>query len=261
MNHSLADHTENLNEQGYTVASQFFDQSFVNRLINDLDSWIGSAAAVRRKMGLGDVMAGVAHHILGKDDSMGDLIKRLPFDDVLREYFEGPYILNSFGGLKNVNADKENYTHVNNFHRDVRTYSPNLTLMINILLMLEDFTIENGATRLIPGSHKKKEKPSDNELELKSKYITGKAGTVLLFDSNVWHAASPNTDGTPRRALTLSYTRPFVKPQMDYCKLVGENFSDHPRVMEVIGFRSRIPQSHEDWYQPPSGRFYYADQG
>ena len=40
MNQSIMEHTKNLNEQGYTVASQFFDQSFVNRLINDLDSLI-----------------------------------------------------------------------------------------------------------------------------------------------------------------------------------------------------------------------------
>ena len=254
-------YNEDLNEKGYTIVPEFLETNFVNRLVNDLDSWIDHTATIRVNTGLGKVMAGVAHHVLGKEDSMADLIKMMPFDEVLREYFQGPYVLNSFGGLKNVKAGNENYAHVTNFHRDVRTYSPNLTLMINILIMLEDFTIENGATRLIPGSHKKKEKPSANELELKSKYITGKAGTFLLFDSNVWHAASPNTDGTPRRALTLSYTRPFVKPQMDYCKLVGENFSDDPRVMEVIGFRSRVPQSHEDWYQPPSGRFYYADQG
>jgi hypothetical protein len=254
-------HNKNLNEQGYTIENQFFDQTFVNRLIDDLDSWIEFAAAVRVKTGQGNTMAGVAHHILGKNDSMGDLIKRLPFDDVLREYFEGPYILNSFGGLKNVNAGKENYTHVNNFHRDVRTFSPNLTLMINMLVMLEDFTIENGATQLVPFSHKEREKPSDAELQSRSVYMTGKAGTLLAFNSNVWHAASPNTDGSTRAAITLSFTRPFVKPQINYCKLVGDNFSDDPRVMEVIGFRSRIPQCHEDWYQPLSGRFYHADQG
>ena len=39
---------------------------------------------------------------------------------------------------------------------------------------------------------------------------------------------------------------------MDYCHLVGPNFSEDQRVMEVIGFRSRIPRSHKDWYQPPS---------
>lgn len=261
MNHSTKEHIKNLNEQGYTVSSQYFDETFVNRLINDLDSWIDFAAAIRVKTGLGSTMAGVAHHILGKDDSMGDLIKRLPFNDVFREHFNGPYILNSFGGLKNVNASKENYTHVNNFHRDVRTYSPNLTLMINVLVMLEDFTIENGATRLVPFSHKKKEKPSDAELHSQSIYMTGKAGTVVLFNSNLWHAASPNIDGSSRAAITLSYSRPFVKPQMNFCNLVGESFSDDPRVMEVIGFRSRIPQCHEDWYQPLSGRFYHSDQG
>ena len=252
---------EELNEQGYTILTSFFEQGFVNRLIYDLDSWIDHASSIRTKAGLEEEMAGVAHHVMGKEDAMADLVRMLPFDKVFREYFDGPYILNSFGGLKNVNASSENYTHVTNFHRDVRTYSPNLTLMINVLIMLEDFTIANGATRLVPFSHKKKEKPSNDELDLNSKYVTGRAGTVVLFDSNLWHAASPNTDGSARRALTMSYTRPFLKPQINYCNLVGQNFSTDPRVMEVIGFRSRIPQSHEDWYQPLATRFYHSDQG
>ncbi len=257
----MINYNKDLKEQGYTIATNFLDYKLINRLIEDLDSWIDYTSAIRIKAGFGNSMSGVAHHILGKDDAMADLIKMLPFDEVLREYFEGPYILNSFGGIKNTNSGNSNYPHVDNFHRDVRTYSSNLTLMINVLIMLEDFTIANGATRLVPFSHRKKERPSDDILESNAKHITGKAGTVLLFDSNIWHAASRNTDGTTRRALTLSFTRPFVKPQINFCNLVGENFSDDIRVMEVIGFKSRIPQDHKDWYQPASGRFYHKDQG
>lgn len=254
-------HNEELKEIGYTIFPEFLDKHFIKRLSQDLDVWIDYASDVRRKTGLGDVMAGVAHHVMGRDDAMADLVRMLPFDDVFREYFDGPYILNSFGGLKHVKGLSGDYTHVSSFHRDVRTYSPSLTLLINVLIMLEDFTVPNGATRVIPCSHKTKERPDDEELFARSKYLIGKAGTVVLFDSNLWHAASPNKSGETRRALTLTYSRPFIKPQMDYCKLVGKNFSSDPNVMQVIGYRSRIPQNHMDWYQPLEGRFYYSDQG
>ena len=254
-------HNKELKDIGYTIFPGFLDKHFIKRLSEDLDVWIDYASDVRSKTGLGDVMAGVAHHVMGKDDAMADLVRMLPFDKVFREYFDGPYILNSFCGLKHVKGRSGDYTHASNFHRDVRTYSPNLTLLINVLIMLEDFKVSNGATRVIPYSHKVKEKPDDQELIARSKYLTGKAGTVVLFDSNLWHAASPNIDGSTRRALTMTYSRPFVKPQMDYCKLVGDNFSSNPDVMQVIGFRSRIPQKHEDWYQPYEARFYHSDQG
>ena len=137
--------------------------------------------------------------------------------------------MNSVGGLKHVGATKDNYAHVTRFHRDVRTYSSHLTLMMNVLIMLEDFTVENGATRLLPGSHKQKDKPPEKVFLNDAIHITGSAGSVLLFDSNVWHSASPNLDGSTRAAITLSYTRPFVKQQMDYCHLVGPNFSEDQR--------------------------------
>lgn len=254
-------HNKELRDIGYTIFPKFLDKNFIKRLSNDLDVWIEYASDVRRKTGLGDVMAGVAHHVMGKDDAMADLVRSLPFDQVLKEYFDGPYILNSFGGLKYIKGLSGDYSHVSSFHRDVRTYSPNLSLLINVLIMLEDFTVSNGATRVIPYSHRVKEKPADDELLARAEYLTGKAGTVVLFDSNLWHSASTNIDGLTRRALTMTYSRPFIKPQMDYCKLVGEHFSSDPDVMQVIGFRSRVPQSHEDWYQPYDRRFYYSDQG
>jgi len=254
-------YNEELTEKGYTVLTGFFKKCFVGRLIDDLDFWIDYADTIRVKTGLGKVMEGVAHHVMGREDAMADLVRMLPFDEVLQEYFDGPYILNSFGGMKYIEGHKETYDHAYNFHRDVRTYSPNLTLMINVLVMLEDFTISNGATRIIPFSHKEKEKPPDRELDLKFEYLTDKAGTVVLFDSNIWHAASPNIDGSARRTLTLTYSRPFMKPQINFCRLVGDKFSADPQVMQVIGFRSRIPQSHEEWYQPLSNQFYRKDQG
>ena len=96
---------------------------------------------------------------------------------------------------------------------------------------------------------------------LEFEYLTGEAGTEVLFDSNVWLAASPNIDGSTRKTLTLAYSCPFVKPQINFCRLVGDKFSNNSQVMEGIGFRSIIPQSHEEWHQLMSNRFYYKDQG
>ena len=99
--------------------------------------------------------------------------------------------------------------------------------------MLEDFTISNGVTRIIPFSHKKKGNPYDGKMDLEFKYLTGETGTEILFDSNVWLAASPNIDGSTRRALILTYSRPFVNPQINFCRLVGDKFSNNSQVMEV----------------------------
>ncbi|MDG1020057.1 MAG: phytanoyl-CoA dioxygenase family protein [Emcibacteraceae bacterium] len=252
-----------LKEHGYIVFNDYFEGSLVGELRDDLDFWLKYAAIIRKKNGLEEGMSNVAHHVLGRNDSMAKLIKLLPFDAILRRHFDGPYILNSFGGLSHNRGvgENESYNHVNKFHRDVRTYSSSLPLMVNVLIMLDDFNERNGATKALPLSHKIEEKPSQKIFDQNAIYFLGKAGTAVIFDSNLWHSATPNTTPLPRRALTLTFTRPFVKPQIDYCRLVGIEFSNDSRVLEVIGFKSRIPEGHEDWYQPSSKRFYFADQG
>jgi len=256
-----SDFSLDLVRQGYALAEGILDDTFLALLRRDLESWIDRADAVRKVNGLGESMQGSAHHTLRSQGALADLIRRLPLDQELRAHFGGPYILNSFGGLMHVKGTATEYAHVHRFHRDVRTYSSELRLMVNMLVMLDDFTVENGATRVLPGSHRLPERPPEDYLQSRSIHLTGRAGTVVLFDSNLWHSASPNRSGEPRRALTMNYTRPLMKQQMDFPRLVGEAFSDDPRVREVIGFRSRVPASHDEWYQPTETRFYYADQG
>ena len=243
---------------GYVVFESYLEESFLNSLRKDLDKWIKIADVVREENNV--KMSGVAHNILGQDDSMAELIKSLPLYEYLKEYFSGAYILNSFSGLKHIKDSETQYKHVQNFHRDVRVFSKEKNLMINMLIMLDEFKIENGATRLIPSSHYYEEFPSKEYIEKKAEYITGKAGTILLFNSNIWHSASKNLNDEPRRTLTLNFTKPYIKPQFDFFNILGKNFSVDPRVMDIIGLRSRVPGSLSDWYQVGDKRFYHKDQ-
>lgn len=251
---------DHMKYQGYCLFEKFLDMNVLVGLKEDLDKWLDFAEQIRRDNGLESSMSGVAHNILGRDDAMAAFIKSLPLHGLLKSYFSGPYILNSFSGMKHIADTKQSYEHVQNFHRDVRVFSREKNLMINMIVMLDEFTISNGATKIIPGSHKHEEMPCQEYLDKESHYVTGEAGSVLLFDSNVWHSASKNLSGEPRRALTLNYTKPYIKQQADFLSLVGFDFSDEKDVMDVIGLRSRTPKSHSDWYQAGDKRFYHSDQ-
>ena len=245
---------------GYSLFPGYLEEEFLTRLRLDLEAWLVFSKELREKNGLADSMSGVAHNIVGKDDAMAEYLRLLPLHEYLKKYFGGPYILNSFSGLKYIRSEIGQYEHAQNFHRDVRVYSRDVNLMINIIVMLDDFTVENGATRLLPGSHVVEEKPSEEYLNAKSIQITGKAGTIVAFDSNIWHSASKNLNGESMRALTINYTKPFLKQQIEFTKLVNREFSENPEVLDVIGFRARTPQNHSDWYQKGDKRFYHSDQ-
>ena len=87
---------------------------------------------------------------------------------------------------------------------------PDVMLHITTIWMLSAFTAENGGTLIRPRSHKLDTNPSAEPGkhcyplpdEVKA---TGPAGSVLFFDSRLWHATAPNNSNHPRVALIVRY--------------------------------------------------------
>jgi len=89
----------------------------------------------------------------------------------------------------------------------------------NSVWMLDDFTPENGATRMVPGSHlwRRLPKPEMYEAHPEQQLVTGAAGTVVVMNAHMWHGGTANRTGAPRRAMHVYYTR-ADKPQQQYQK-------------------------------------------
>ena len=82
--------------------------------------------------------------------------------------------------------------------------------VVNSMWMLDDFTSENGATRIVPGSHLDQRRVSDIHKDHTAPFpgevrLVGKAGSVGIFNGNAWHSSSSNTDGTRRRTLHCAF--------------------------------------------------------
>ncbi len=91
----------------------------------------------------------------------------------------------------------------------------------------------------------------------------GTSGSIVFWDSNIWHAAGENKTNLPRRSLSLIYSQPFMKQQFDYPRSVGyENADSFPeQFKQIVGFNARTPATLDEWYQVPEKRFYKKDQG
>jgi len=92
----------------------------------------------------------------------------------------------------------------------------------NSVWMLDDFTEQNGAIRLVPGSHKWRKLPQNALADPKAPHpgevlLTGRAGTVAVMNAHMWHGATANRTSGQRRAMHAFYTR-RDKPQQQYQK-------------------------------------------
>lgn len=257
---SSAEVVATMARDGWIIFPEVLAPGFIDTLNADLAKAYDTCRAMQVKNGIAANTDGSVHHLVGQGESFLKLLKELPVWGYVQDYFGGNFILNSMGGIINFPSGA---TYASRVHRDIRTFSGDLPLMLNMLIMLDDFTIANGATRLLSGSHKTLEQPSDEEFFANAGHAVGKAGSVLLFNSNVWHAAGHNTTQGVRRALTPTFTRPFMKQQADYPRVLGYDYASKlsEEMKQILGYNARVPASLDEWYQPPEKRMYKPGQG
>ena len=82
----------------------------------------------------------------------------------------------------------------------------------NSIWLLDDFTADNGATRVVPGSHRltigvRDAMPDPSAAHPDQVTLTAPAGTVVVFNSHLWHGGTLNRTDRPRRALHSYFTR------------------------------------------------------
>ncbi|HLJ15230.1 MAG TPA: phytanoyl-CoA dioxygenase family protein [Bryobacteraceae bacterium] len=92
----------------------------------------------------------------------------------------------------------------------------------NTLWMLDDFTADNGALRVVPGSHRWGKLPQQVLENPAAPHpdevlVVGKAGTVVVMNAHMWHGGTANRTANHRRALHGFYAR-WDKPQQQYQK-------------------------------------------
>ena len=85
-------------------------------------------------------------------------------------------------------------------------------LCFTAIWLLDDFTRANGATRIIPGTHRRGQLPKEALADvlaphLDEVFVEGKAGDVFVFNGHAWHAGGANRTDRTRRAVLVHYVR------------------------------------------------------
>ncbi len=93
----------------------------------------------------------------------------------------------------------------------------------NSIWLLDDFTADNGATRVVPGSHRsdtvpRLAMPDPTAAHPDEVRLIAPAGTVVVFNSHLWHGGTLNRSERPRRALHSYFTRRANGQQTDQKK-------------------------------------------
>jgi ectoine hydroxylase-related dioxygenase (phytanoyl-CoA dioxygenase family) len=113
---------------------------------------------------------------------------------------------------------------------------PHAPIVCNSMWALSDFTAENGATRLVPGSHRKDNPDYGGAYETIAAEMP--KGSVLIWDGALWHGGGANTTTDRRVGVAMNYCAGFIRQQenqqLGLSPQIVRGFS--PRLQELVGY-------------------------
>jgi ectoine hydroxylase-related dioxygenase (phytanoyl-CoA dioxygenase family) len=118
---------------------------------------------------------------------------------------------------------------------------PHPEVVLNTMWALDDFTVDNGATRVVPGSHRWADRwPAEDEPTVT---VTMPAGSVLFLLGNLWHGGGANRTEQPRLGVLLEYAAGWLRPQENHLLAVPKDVvrALDPRLQELLGYNIHPP--------------------
>ncbi len=111
----------------------------------------------------------------------------------------------------------------------------------NCAYVLDDFTADNGATEVVPQSHLAGDDADGETLALHAVPVIVPAGTLVVFESRLWHRTGMNKSQAPRAALFAWYTTPIYRTQENWFlsldDAVVENASDE--LLTLLAYKTQ----------------------
>lgn len=244
-------------ENGAVIVEDFINPSLLARLNSDLDKWFGemkAGAKYKDDEAALQALGTKTKRIQGlpaRSDAAVELVlneRFLAYGEKLLGFSDSGEIQYHVGTAIEIwPGEKAQY-----IHADECDYPSIITgpvgsgkrhLIASCMFALTDFTAENGATRVIPGSHKVAENWGAWEKH-PDKYQTApaemKAGSAMFYDGKVAHGGGANNSDKPRRGMVMILSQGWLKP-MEASSLVTPRSRARAlpkRMQQLLGFSS-----------------------
>ncbi|MEX2488997.1 MAG: phytanoyl-CoA dioxygenase family protein [Pseudomonadales bacterium] len=234
----VAEHAQAIRDQGYTVVESLLDKSEVDLVRSALAPWLQG-----EHMGRNDFEGYKSERVyalLAKDPSLALIVEHPMVLAVVDELLESDYLLSANLAINSHPGETPQA-----FHRDNAggPYAkPTAVHGISTIWNFDDFTIDNGATEIIPGSHLwANETPAENDERAIT--VTMPKGSVLIFSGSLYHRGGANNSDKPRLAITPQYCQPWLRQLENMVLAVPPEKAARlsERVQALLGYSVRSP--------------------
>ena len=242
---------KDLEKKGITYLYDVFSKKECDVYIKKFENLVKSFEKKYRR--LGD-QCQVIQNYFKYDRSLLNLVYNKRIDEVLNKVIDKNYVLINSSLTNRVlrkSKSKKKFhlsNHGTNWHHDSRIIGGKRLdkgFSYIVCIMFNDFTKTNGATEYVANSHLIRDKKPKRYANYKSKYILGKAGTVAIIDTALWHKASNKLSVNNRWSLFSYYGPWFMKPYFNYPAMLGKKYKKkmNKKIQKILHYNSMPPIS------------------
>ena len=258
MTQSLDDHAQALRSRGYTVIEAILEAEEVAAARAALDTILQREARLAPRRGWHNDVCRIAYALPQKHALFRSFCQREPLLSLMRAVLGPRCVLGSLNGITMVPGGGEQKLHI-----DQPETVRGLVVTINALHTLDDFTPENGCTRVVPGSQ---ERPWTGDprgiesAEAEAVFVEAPAGSLIAYSGGLWHAGSRNRTTRERRAIHAFFAREWMQPQWDFPRSFSRGVVRQltPEQRQLFGFAAGGLRydARTDWFHrgEPPGR-------
>jgi ectoine hydroxylase-related dioxygenase (phytanoyl-CoA dioxygenase family) len=121
-------------------------------------------------------------------------------------------------------------------------HRPRSPVSISTIWAIDDFTDDNGATEMIPGSHLWGDGERPEPDDVRRVRVTMPAGSAVVFQGTLWHRGGANRSEAPRCAISPQYCEPWARQQEAMMLAVGPRAAQYsPRIRSMLGYSIHPP--------------------
>ena len=255
-NHEVTRLVEQFDTEGFCVIPELLDEAQLERQRQALAPWVDAGPMGR------NVFEGTRTHriyaMLAKDPVFAELVAH-PVSLAWAEHFLGQScLLSACLAIHLQPGESAQPWHTDDGHTSLTP--PHDLLGVSTFWALDDTTVENGATEVLPGSHRWSETEFPGVLRDQD-FATGAdvagdpgshpdavkvimpAGSLMIARGDLWHRGGANRSDTARCLITPQYCAGWLRPlETMLLSVPPERAAALPeRVRELLGYSIHPP--------------------
>jgi ectoine hydroxylase-related dioxygenase (phytanoyl-CoA dioxygenase family) len=233
---ALAKALHEIDDQGYTVLENVIGEDLLDALSEEL-------LRIERDQGIAPSSNDFEGHKTVRIYNLlayGSPFSKVPSHPALLPVIEGVLddgcLISSISSISIDSDEKPQPIHADD--QVIALTRPHAAIVCNSMWAVTDFTEANGATRIVPRSHRDPNWPVYGSQEIESIPAEMKRGSILVWNGSLWHGGGANQTDERRVGIAMNYCAGFIRQQENQQLGIPRNVvAEFPeRLQRLIGY-------------------------